>query len=90
MTTPKKRVRKAVASRVERPAVPVQEISRSSKESGNGTVTARLATAEARPMSKVDRVDWEHDYRYILGDLRQLLLVSVVLFIGMFIVGYFI
>jgi hypothetical protein len=40
--------------------------------------TASAATEESGKTS--DSVDWKHDYAYVVKDLRQLIIVSVLLF----------
>jgi hypothetical protein len=44
----------------------------------DAAVTASAATEESGKTS--DSVDWKHDYAYVVKDLRQLIIVSVVLF----------
>jgi hypothetical protein len=34
-------------------------------------------------------IDWENEFKYITTDLRQLLIVSIILFVLLFVVGFF-
>lgn len=46
------------------------------------------------PISDVERVskamDWQTQYKYVTGDLRQLLIVSIIIFALLFVAGFFI
>lgn len=46
------------------------------------------AKATETPASRSDKVDWANEYNYVIGDLRQLFVVSVGLFAVMIIIGY--
>ncbi len=49
----------------------------------SNTATDAVATESTKTVDSAkgsDSVDWKHDYAYVVKDLRQLLIVSVVLF----------
>ncbi len=53
------------------------------------TTTRRKAQVEeAAPKRSVDKVDWKTEYSQVLGDVRQLLLISAALFALMVILGF--
>ncbi len=65
-----------------------------------GTRDARSTTAVAAPVRRKtqaeeptpqrgsDTVDWKNEYDHIFGDLRQLLIISVLLFALMVVLGF--
>jgi hypothetical protein len=68
---------------------------RSYSSSSVRTREARTAAAtgdssdESRPVRSA-AVDWSQEYNYILKDLRQLFIVSALLFAGLLVVGFLI
>lgn len=51
--------------------------------------TAAPAALESEEARLGRRVDWQNEFVYIRKDLRQLLIVTAVLFVLLFAVGYF-
>lgn len=48
------------------------------------------ASVSSRPSRKgSDSIDWQGEYRHVLGDLRNVLIVSVIIFAAMIGVGVF-
>ena len=59
------------------------------------TAVSDEAAVEAKPVVPVggkgsDTVDWKSDYAYVVKDLRQLAIVSIVLFAVIIGIGFFI
>lgn len=46
-------------------------------------------SAEA-PTRRSDKVDWDNEYSYVIGDLKQMAVVTVGLFVAMIAIGFFI
>jgi hypothetical protein len=42
-----------------------------------------------REEPRVSAVDWQHEMHYINKDLRELLIITIILFALLFIVGFF-
>jgi hypothetical protein len=60
------------------------------KESGQGEPASVEQVASAENVAaSAQTVDWSEEYGYVFKDLRHLALVSVVLFLGLLVVGYF-
>jgi hypothetical protein len=60
------------------------------------TTPTRASTAETsapddvpRPSSRRDAVDWSNEYSYVIGDLKQMAVISVALFAVMIAIGFF-
>jgi hypothetical protein len=60
--------------------------SSTSRPTGTGVLAGTLEAEEAR-MGRT--VDWQNEFRYISADLRQLLIVSVILFVLLIAAGFF-
>ncbi len=48
------------------------------------------ATVDPEELRAPKAVDWDAEYHYIIADLRQLLIISALLFAGLLVVGLFI
>lgn len=57
------------------------------REQATGDVSAALASSEKHP-GPARSVDWRSEYAYVVGDLRQLLVVSVLVIAVMITVGF--
>ncbi len=51
---------------------------------------ARVAVFESDADRASKALDWQAQYKYVTSDLRQLLVVSVILFVLLFVAGFFI
>ena len=60
------------------------------KDSGQTDTASVEQVASAEDVAADARtVDWSTEYGYVFKDLRHLSIVSVVLFLGLLVVGYF-
>jgi hypothetical protein len=59
---------------------------RSAAARSGGAGAAVMESEEARLGRQRD---WQNEFKYISGDLRQLLIVSTILFVLLFVVGFF-
>ena len=60
------------------------------KDSSGAQIVATPAGSPAPVVKNVDEVDWQKEYVYVFSDLRQLVLVSGILFALILIAGFFI
>ncbi|MCC6453419.1 MAG: hypothetical protein IT328_00605 [Caldilineaceae bacterium] len=60
--------------------------STTTRSAGSG---ASAATMEAEEVRAGRRVDWANEFVYINKDLRQLFIVTIILFVLLFVVGFF-
>jgi hypothetical protein len=60
--------------------------STTTRSAGSG---ALAATMEAEEVRAGRRVDWQNEFVYINKDLRQLFVVTIILFVLLFVVGFF-
>ncbi|MEZ4583640.1 MAG: hypothetical protein R3A10_18735 [Caldilineaceae bacterium] len=67
----------------------VAQLRRSVQRQGHGAAASTAATAESAAPSVRD-ANWGTEYAYVLGDLRQLFLVSLVVIVLMIVVGFLI
>ncbi|HRJ43148.1 MAG: hypothetical protein KJZ86_21790 [Caldilineaceae bacterium] len=51
---------------------------------------ARRKVEEVAPRRSADTVDWKNEYSKVLGDVRQLLVISAALFVLMVVLGFII
>jgi hypothetical protein len=67
---------------------------RTQRPTTRSTTRSTVARSTGTASSDGDRVskaiDWETQYKYITGDLRQLLIVSIIIFVLLFVVGFLI
>jgi hypothetical protein len=54
------------------------------------TVASSTGTASSDGERVSKAMDWEAQYKYVTSDLRQLLIVSIIIFALLFVVGFFI
>ena len=47
------------------------------------------AAAEVEEVRAARAVDWQTEYKYVINDIRQLFIISAVLFVMLFVVGIF-
>lgn len=57
-----------------------------SRNAGTGAMAATFDADETR-LGKT--IDWEHEMKYIKKDLRELMIITVILFVLLFAVGIF-
>jgi hypothetical protein len=50
---------------------------------------AAAVAADAEEMRGAREIDWASEYAYVFADIRQLLIVSGLLFAGLLVVGFF-
>ena len=62
--------------------------STSLRPAGTGTLATAPEVSEQERISRA--MDWQGEYEYIKKDLRQLMLVSTILFVLLFAIGFFI
>ncbi len=59
------------------------------KNRGKSQKAPASAPASQTALRGSDTVDWAHEYRYVLGDLRKLAIVSLSLFAVIILIGFF-
>lgn len=57
------------------------------RPTGTGTMAA-VSENDGERISKA--MDWQAEYKYVTSDLRQLVVVSAILFVLLYVVGFFI
>lgn len=67
------------------PAAPIAAASTGASTSASATSSSETDV----PIRRRDNVDWNNEYSYVIGDLKQLVVVSVGLFAIMIAIGYF-
>jgi hypothetical protein len=75
MASPRKRTRRPSVTPIAQPAT---------------SAAAPAPATPSRSTPRSDKVNWDEEYHYVIRDVRQLLLISGVLFAGMLAIGYFI
>ncbi len=94
MATPnKKRTRSKSSISTARPRSYSEMYKNDTTVPAQAATTAAVAkTSEARyaPAKSASEVDWKEEYRYVMSDLRMLLIVSVILIAIIILAGFFI
>ncbi len=67
---------------------------RTQRTTTRSNIRSTGASSTGAPISDGERVskamDWEAQYKYVTSDLRQLLIISVIIFVLLFAAGFFI